>query len=208
MSSQQDVANPDVHIKCVVIGDGAVGKTCLLFVYSTNSFPADYVPTVFDNYSTDVLVDEKMVRLALWDTAGQEDYDRLRPLCYPGTHVFILCFSLVQYTSYENAKTKWYEEIKHNDMTSVPIVLVGTKSDLREDQAAMEKAREEGKRIVTDEEAEALRRELHAVKYFPCSAKTQKNVKPIFDCVISTVLNPPKPETKASPANKKKCVIF
>ena len=72
-------------LKCVVVGDGGVGKTCLLSVYANDEFPKEYVPTIRDNFRMHLQVGDSMRELELYDTAGQEGYSKLRPLSYPGT---------------------------------------------------------------------------------------------------------------------------
>ncbi|XP_057689813.1 cell division cycle 42, like isoform X1 [Corythoichthys intestinalis] len=188
-------------IKCVVVGDGAVGKTCLLISYTTNKFPSEYVPTVFDNYAVTVMIGGEPYTLGLFDTAGQEDYDRLRPLSYPQTDVFLVCFSVVSPSSFENVKEKWVPEISHH-CPRTPFLLVGTQVDLREDSNTIEKLAKNKQRPLYPESAEKLARELRAVKYVECSALTQRGLKNVFDEAILAALEPPETKTK------RKCVLL
>ncbi|KAF2675163.1 BcRAC, Rac-like GTPase [Microthyrium microscopicum] len=191
-------------LKCVVTGDGAVGKTCLLISYTTNAFPGEYIPTVFDNYSASVMVDGKPISLGLWDTAGQEDYDRLRPLSYPQTDVFLICFSIVSRASFDNVKAKWAPEIEHH-APGVPIILVGTKLDLRDDESTKESMRKMRTTPVQYEEALQVGREIKARKYLECSALTQRNLKSVFDEAIRAVLQQGTGQKKQK---KRSCTIL
>lgn len=179
-------------IKCVVVGDGAVGKTCLLISYTTNTFPHDYIPTVFDNYSANVMVDGQPIKLGLWDTAGQEEYDRLRPLSYPQTEVFLICFSLVEPSSFANVRAKWIPEIRQHSTRDIAILLIGTKLDLRDDPHTLDRLREYGHEPISNAEGKKAARELGCVDYLECSASSQQGVKDVFDAAIKAVIDPPK----------------
>ncbi|KAF5743933.1 rac-like GTP-binding protein ARAC8 [Tripterygium wilfordii] len=178
-------------IKCVTMGDGAVGKTCMLMCYTSNTFPTDYVPTVFDNYSANVVVEGTAVNLGLWDTAGQEDYDKLRPLSYRGADVFVLAFSLVCQSSYENVSKRWIRELQRY-APEVPIVLVGTKLGM--DASSIIVASIDINFVLIYTQGEELQKQIGASYYVECSSKTQQNVKAVFEAVIEVVMKPPQKE--------------
>lgn len=186
------------NIKSVVVGDGAVGKTCLLVSYTTNAFPYEYVPTVFDNYSATCMVDGHPIHLSLWDTAGQQEYDRLRPLSYPQTDVFLICFSINNPHSFFNVRNKWWPELRSN-APDVPFILVGTKCDLRDDKTVLEQLSNKGMSMVKVEEAMATAKEIGALSYQECSAINQQGLKNMFEEAIRAGLSQKTPNHKESP---------
>ena len=162
-----------------MVGDGGCGKTSLLSTFKDGEFPKDYMPTVFETSVATVEVKNKKIQLMLFDTAGQEDYDRLRPISYPETSVLLLCFALDSRDSFENVRDKWVPEIEHF-CPGVPFLLVGTKSDLRQDRRRKSQLAREGTEIIASAEGEEMANKINADGYMECSAKTNTNVKEVM----------------------------
>lgn len=121
------------------------------------------------------------MELALWDTAGQEDYDRLRPLSYPDTDVILMCFSIDSPDSLENIPEKWTPEVRHF-CPNVPIILVGNKKDLRNDPQTLRELAKMKQEPVRAEQGRAMAEQIQAYAYLECSAKT-KEVRRSFNLI-------------------------
>ena len=171
----------------VIVGDGACGKTSLLFVFSKDEFPDFYEPTVFDNYLTEIEVNGKLVELVLWDTAGQESYDRLRPFSYPDTDVILMCFSIDNPDSLANVSEKWAPELRHF-CPNVPIILVGNKKDLRNNEYIKTELSKTKQKPVTSDEGSLIRERIEAYGYLECSAKTKEGVRDVFETAAKAAL--------------------
>ena len=176
-------------IKCVVVGDGAVGKTALLITFtSCGNFPHG-PPTVFDGYATNLMVDNVQINLGLWDTAGAGEFDRLRQLSYPQTDVFLICFSLISPASLENVEEKWGPELSHY-CPDTPIILVGTKLDLRDNLDIIDMLKKQELAPVNYEQGLAMANKIGACCYVECSALARKGVSCVFTEAIRVVIGP------------------
>lgn len=149
-----------------------------------------------------MFVDGRPISLGLWDTAGQDDYDRLRPLSYPDTDVFLICFSVVNPNSYANVGDKWWPEISHH-APGVPKILVGTKLDLRDNPGELDKLRSRRQNPISTAQGEAMRKRTNSVAYKECSALTQAGLKDIFDEAIKVVLFP-----ATQKKEKSRCILL
>ncbi|CAL5984487.1 Rac/Rho-like_protein [Hexamita inflata] len=160
-------------MKIVAVGDGAVGKTSLIIVHYQHVFPFEYIPTILDIEMSTIVRNKKNIQYQLWDTAGAEDYDRLRPLAYPETDVFFLCYAIDSRTSFENITAKWIIEVRHH-MPTTPIILVGTKEDLRHQP-----------NVVSVQEAEQVAKQIGAYAHILCSSLNSYNI----NLLLSTALD-------------------
>lgn len=187
--------SPHFHLRITSSFVFILSKTCLLISYTTN-FPGEYMPAFFENSSVDVMVDGKEINLELWDTTGQEDYNQLQS----STDVFLVCFSIVSPSSFENVSAKWCPEISHH-YPNTPVILVGTKLDLREDRETIDGLQQKNMAPISYEQGTAKAKEINAVKFMECSALTQKGLKSVFEEAIRCVIAPQK-------GKKGKCSIL
>ena len=171
--------------KCVAVGDHNVGKSALLITRHSEAFPLDYVPKTSEVVT---VKEDNGVCLGLWDTREVEfGYSRLRPLSYPGTDVFLICYSVVERNSFTNAAVKWQEEVSHH-CPGVPFVLVGTKLDLRDDSKVIASLRERNLEPVSFEEGLAQAQQMGATAYCEVSSITYKGVRGLFRHVSNITL--------------------
>ncbi|KFM69417.1 Rho-related BTB domain-containing protein 2, partial [Stegodyphus mimosarum] len=209
-SNVDDYSTRQEIIKCVVVGDTAVGKTRLICARACNAFLtlpqmlATHIPTVWaiDQYRNHevlqrswMIVDGVNVSLRLWDTFG--DHEKDRKFAYGRSDVVLLCFSISSLQSLKNCKTKWYSEIKHN-CPHAPIVLVGCKNDLRHmyrDEHFLELCRERSPFVrliqendmVSRDQGRQVANEIGAV-YYETSVFTQYGVDEVFENAMRMAL--------------------
>ncbi|XP_042865781.1 cdc42 homolog [Penaeus japonicus] len=180
-----------------LLGDGAVGKTCLLTTYIQGGFPAMYVPTVFENYvEANKFKNEYFdFTFSIMDTAGQDDFTDLRHMFYPKAHVFVLCYSVDNVTSFERILSFWLPDITHHGGEKKPIVLVGLKTDLRRGKSEEE--------VVTTAQGKDLARAIRAEAFFECSALAQSGLDEVFKAAAKAAVELHQRKTK-----RKRCVII
>jgi small GTP-binding protein len=188
------------NMNLLVVGDSSVGKTCLCLSYAHNRFPTEntYVPSICESQTITAFAGDDIVQITLSDSSSGGAPVKQ----YEAANVIILCFSILDVRSFKNVP-KWVEEIR--DYTSAPIILVGTKVDLRNDEEVMQKLKKSNTsiEIISTDEAKALTRKLKIPTYIECSSFTGFQLKKVFDEAILTFLR----HSGNKQPKKKRCVI-
>jgi len=161
--------NPKVyHFKLVLLGDTAVGKSCLVVRFVNDEFFEFQEPTIGAAFlSQTVVLDDSTVKFEIWDTAGQERYRSLAPMYYRGAAAAIVVYDITNKESFNGAKS-WVEELQGRDDRNIVIALVGNKTDLPQSL-----------RMVEMEDARAYSEE-NDIMHLETSAKNANNVKELF----------------------------
>ncbi|XP_076857039.1 rho-related GTP-binding protein RhoN-like [Brachyhypopomus gauderio] len=166
--------------KIVVVGDTQCGKTALLHVFAKDSYPENYVPTVFENYTASFEIDKQRIELNMWDTSGSSYYDNVRPLAYPDSDAVLICFDISRPETLDSVLKKWQGETLEY-CPSAKVVLVGCKLDMRTDLNTLRELSKLRLIPVTHEQGSTLARQIGAVAYAECTSKFSENsVRDVF----------------------------
>ncbi|KAK7104080.1 hypothetical protein V1264_018853 [Littorina saxatilis] len=169
-----------------------VGKTCLAKRLASHGFSTVYNPTMFDNYAATTTIDGKSFVLGLFDTAGQEEFDRLRTLAYVNCDVFLVCFSVMRPDSVKHAHDSWIREVRSH-APNVPCVLVGTHIDMRDDPSRSRGERKTSvsahAQCVSTKEGMAAANKMGADSYVECSSLTEAGIIRLKEAAVDAVLN-------------------
>lgn len=167
-------------IKCVLVGDAAVGKTALLVRFTSETFPEIYKPTVYENTGVDVFMDGIQISLGLWDTAGNDAFKNIRPLSFQQADVILMCYSVANHNSFINMRNKWIGEIRSH-LPQAPVLVVATQTDQREmgPHRLSCISAVDGKRLAQD---------IRAKGYLECSALSNRGVQQVFEYAVRTAV--------------------
>ncbi|TWW81871.1 rho-related GTP-binding protein RhoN-like isoform X1 [Takifugu rubripes] len=169
-----------LRCKIVVVGDTQCGKTALLHVFAKDSYPENYVPTVFENYTASFEIDKQRIELNMWDTSGSAYYDNVRPLAYPDADAVLICFDVSRPETLDSVTKKWQGETQEF-CPGAKVVLVGCKLDMRTDLSVMRELAKHRLIPVTHEQGTNLARQIGAVAYAECTSRYSENsVRDVF----------------------------
>ena len=186
-----EASEPPLY-KILLLGDSTVGKTCFLLRYVDDSFLDLHMATIGLDYrlKTLILEEQKIVKVQLWDTAGQDKFRAITRNYYKGASGIILIFDVTNVKSYENIK-KWINEIKEEISEKVKIVLIGNKIDNVQERKI---SREQGDKLASE----------IGVKFFETSAKTGEGInESVFFLVKKIFENDPEVKNKYQGRNLK-----
>lgn len=187
-------------VKCVMVGDSAVGKTALLLRFTSGTFPSTYMPTVFENTGVERCMNGIRVNLGLWDTGGHEHFRQVRPRSYQQADIVLICYSVANPNSLINVQQKWIAEVREH-LPKVPVLVVATHTDLRESGAHRGSC-------ISAAEGRQMAHDVNAKGYLECSSLSNRGVIQVFEYAMQTAINQARRQSRQRMFNISQCKVF
>lgn len=190
----------EMSVKCVLVGDCAVGKTALLVRFTSETFPDSYKPTVFENTGVEVYMDGVQISLGLWDTAGNDNFKQIRPRSYQQADIVLICYSVANPNSLASIQNKWIAEVREN-LPKAPVLVVATQTDLREIGTYRDSC-------ISAAEGRQVAHEVHAKGYLECSSLSNRGVQQVFEYAVRMAVNQARKRARRRMFSINQCKVF